>query len=226
MIAEIMPEAYDVEGRKVFRPDARRHSGFKPTFPAGRFLSQPLKHWCSDFADLRRFLSTCRYVSDKEQFGKNDYWQPPEEFEESRKGDCDDFALWTWRQLLHMNYQTRFVTGTSGRYGRGHAWVTFEKDGKWFLLEPLAWLGGLALPRLSIVRYKPKFSMAWDGKTISYYEHEDKRFSPSLSQMVPMVGEWAIYWFSFWLRILPRLGRGMVFKLLRVKPSQGPGNML
>src|ERR1035438_5456349 len=84
-----MPEAYDVEGRKVFRPDARRHSGFKPTFPAGRFLSQPLKHWCSDFADLRRFLSTCRYVSDKEQFGKNDYWQPPEEFEESRKGEVE-----------------------------------------------------------------------------------------------------------------------------------------
>jgi hypothetical protein len=44
LIGEINPEWYDVEGRKVFRPDSRRKSGFKPTFPAGRYFSQPLKH--------------------------------------------------------------------------------------------------------------------------------------------------------------------------------------
>lgn len=125
-----------------------------------------------------------------------------------------------------MNYPARFVTGTSGRYGQGHAWVTFEKDGKWFLLEPLAWLGGFKRPRLSILRYKPNFSMAWDGKTISYYEHEDRKFSVSPSQMGFMVGEWAVYWFAFWMRILPKLGKGIVFKLLGVKPSRDAENLL
>ena len=27
---------------------------------------------------------------------------------------------------------------------------------------------------LSIIRYKPKFSVAWDGDRVSYYEHEDR----------------------------------------------------
>jgi hypothetical protein len=134
LIAEIVPEWYDIEGRKVFRPDSRRNSGFQPTFPAGRFISQPLKHWCSDFPGLRRFLVGCKYVSDQEQFGERDYWQPPEQFEENKKGDCEDFALWAWRQLLHLNYPARFALGSAGRYGEGHAWVTFQKDGKAYLL--------------------------------------------------------------------------------------------
>jgi hypothetical protein len=135
LIGEIIPEYYDAIGRKTFRPDLRRRSGFRSTFPPGRYLSQPLNTWCSDFADLRSFLSKCKYVSDKEQFGEEDYWQPPDKFEELKKGDCEDFALWTWRQLIHMNYPARFVMGTASRYGDGHAWITFEKDGKAFLLE-------------------------------------------------------------------------------------------
>lgn len=184
MIAEILPESYDVAGRKVFRPDSRRHSGFQPTFPVGRYLSQPLKHPCKDFIELRRFLAHCEYVSDKEQFGKRDHWQAPELFEESKKGDCEDFALWSWRQLLEMNYAARFVVGRAGRYGDGHAWVTFEKDGKHYLLESLGWAFGLTLPRLSVIRYKPKFSVGWDGKNVSYFEHEDKKFAGSFWQII------------------------------------------
>ncbi len=112
----------------------------QPTFPAGRFLSQPLKYWCSDLSDLRRFLAQCKYKSDEEQFGERDYWQPPERFEESKKGDCEDFALWAWRQVLHMKYPARFALGSASRYSDGHAWVTFEKDGKTYLLEP-QWAG-------------------------------------------------------------------------------------
>ncbi len=149
---------------------------------------------------MRRFLAACGYVSDQEQFGEEDYWQPPEQFEESKKGDCEDFALWTWRQLLQMNYPARFVMGTAGQYGAGHAWVTFEKDGKTYLLEPLSWPVGLSLPRLSIVRYKPKFSVAWDGDKVSYYEHEDRKFQASVAQMASMVFEWTFFWFLFWFR--------------------------
>ena len=201
LIAEIVREWYDVEGRKVFRPDSRRNNEFKPTFPAGRFVSQPLKHWCSDFGDIRRFLSGCKYVFDQEQFGQPDYWQPPEQFEDSKKGDCEDFALWAWRQLLHLNYSARFTFGRAGRYGEGHAWVTFQKDGKTYLLEPLSSAVGPKLPRLSIVRYKPKFSMSWDGEKISYFQHEDRKISYSLKQITSLLGEWFFIWATFWVKL-------------------------
>jgi hypothetical protein len=48
-------------------------------------------------------------VSDQELLGKLDYWQPPEDFEKRKKGDCEDFALWTWRQLLDMGYGAPLV---------------------------------------------------------------------------------------------------------------------
>jgi hypothetical protein len=188
-----MPEWYDVEGRKVFRPDSRRNSGFRPTFPVGRFLSQPLKHWCIDLPDIRRFLAECKYVSDQEQFGRRDYWQPPEQFEGTKNGDCEDFALWSWRQLLHLNYPARFAMGSAGRYGEGHAWVTFQKGGKAYLLEPLSWPVGLKLPRLSILRYKPRFSISLGGEKISYFEHENRKINWSLYQIIPLVGEWLFF---------------------------------
>lgn len=210
LIAEITPAWYDVDGRKVFRPDARRYSGFRPTFPIGRFVSQPLKQPCSDLNELRKFLSRCNYVSDQELFGKKEYWQPPDQFEESMKGDCEDFALWTWRQLMHMNYPARFVTGTSGRDRSGHAWVTFEKDGKHFLVEPLQWMVGLKLPRLSILSYRPRFSVVWDGRKISYYEHRDKKFNGSVKDVAVLLAEWFYVWTGFWLRIVRALGKRLV----------------
>ena len=222
LIGEIVQDYYDADGRKTFRPDLRGRSGFRSTFPPGRFLSQPLKKWCSDFSELRRFLSTCKYVTDKEQFGENDYWQPPDDFEQSRKGDCEDFALWTWRQLMHINYPSRFVVGTAGRYGEGHAWVTFEKDGKAFLLEPLSWGVGLRLPRLSVVRYKPKFSMAWDGENISFFAHADRKFDASSLRVTILVFEWLTFWIYFWVKAIPRIIIRLPFKLFRLSQSKKP----
>jgi hypothetical protein len=41
---------------------------------------------CLNLADVSTFLAGCRGVSDKEQFGREDYWQPPEDFERTRIG--------------------------------------------------------------------------------------------------------------------------------------------
>lgn len=160
----------------------------------GAYLSQPLGIKCNSLEDMRRFLKQCRYVSDQEQFGKYDYWMPPEEFEQRKKGDCDDFALWTWRQFLAMGYDTRFVVGHSGRYGSGHAWVTFTENERTFLVEPLmAWLVP-KLARLSTVRYQPGISVSWDGERLRYYEHEKRTYDPTLREIIPLVGEWLPWW--------------------------------
>jgi hypothetical protein len=142
-----------------------------------------LKYKCSDFEEMRRFLATCR-VADTHREDKGDYWQPPEEFELTRKGDCVDFALWSWRQLLQMGYDARFAGGKAGRLGGGHAWVTYEHNGRAYLLEPQMWAAGSRMPRIYTLRYHPTVSVSWDGEKVSYYEHEKRRTDPPM-WMVP-----------------------------------------
>ena len=213
VIAEIIPEGYDAVGRQVSQPFHRR-KGPHPTFPMGRYVSQPLTVKCSTILDLREFLLTCQYVSDLELFAKEEYWQPPEEFEQRRKGDCEDFALWTWRQLLGMGYDARFVGGSSGRYDQGHAWVEYFQDGKCFLVESLFCRVADVMPRLSTLRYEPKLSVTWDGKTLKYFSHKKPEGQPGWRTLAPLVGEYVIFWARFWIRNPHRLPR-LVWRILR-----------
>lgn len=155
--------------------------------------------------DLRNFLRKCRYVSDEEQFGRADFWMPPDEFERSQKGDCEDFALYAWRQLLSMGFSARFVGGKHGRYGEGHAWVTFNKDGKAFLLEPQARSMGLRLPRLSTLAYTPYISVEWDGEKAHFYQHEKGKFKPNVVQVPALVFEWICYYLRLVLKVAYRM---------------------
>jgi hypothetical protein len=171
----------------------------------GRYISQPLTVQCSSMRELREFLSTCEYVSDKELFGKDEYWQPPEDFEKRKKGDCEDFALWTWRQLLNMGYDARFVGGSSGRYGAGHAWVEYFQEGKCFLLEALFCRAGMTMPRLSTLRYEPKLSVSWDGKALKYFSHKKPESTLGWRDLAPLICEYIAFWAWFWLRNFYRI---------------------
>jgi hypothetical protein len=166
---------------------------------------------------VRRFLKDCKYVSDKEQFNREDYWMPPEEFEKTKKGDCDDFALWTWRQFLGMGYKARYVVGRAGRYGDGHAWVTFEKDGKHFIVEPLSRFMGEKLPRLSFWRYFPSGSVEWDGRRLKYFIHEKPGHEPPSYLILKLLAEWVWFWCYFW---------GQFFVLLCMAPYLIPRNFI
>jgi hypothetical protein len=203
MVGEIIPEIYDIEGKPTVTPISRKNKKlFHGTFPMGRYISQPLEKQCKDFKELRQFLRDCKYISDKEQFNKEDYWIPPEEFEITKKGDCDDFALWTWRQLLGMGFNVRYVIGCAGKYGEGHAWVTMKKDGKQFIVEPLASPIGCKLPRLSFSRYEPTGSVSWDGKQLHYYIHEKRDFTLPIRKILLLGGEWLFFWLCFWIKFL------------------------
>jgi hypothetical protein len=222
MIAEVFPEAYDTEGRPTFRPDQRKRSRFPSSFPIGRYISQPLSVECKNLEDLRNFFTKCRYVSDEEQFGLPDFWMPPEDFEHIRKGDCEDFALYAWRQLQSLGFRTRFVGGKNGRYGDGHAWVTFEQDGKTFLLEPQASSLGPRLPRLSTLGYKPDVSVEWDGEKAHFYLHKDRKFIPSAGQLPALVMEWIYFYARIIIRASYLIPLGLLklgFRKLRGKPK-------
>src|SRR2546422_7215848 len=219
MIAELFPEFYDVQGRKVLRPGgSQRRSGFRPTFPMGRNLTQPLKYKCSNFTEMRKFLAACRYRSGRLE--KRHYWQPPEEFEETKTGNCVDFALWTWRQLVGMGYPARFVVGKAGKFGEGHAWVTFEKDGKFHLLEPQMWPVGLRMPRISTLRYHPATSVACDRDKLSYYVHEKRDSDLALRMLPALVREWLSIWIRFWIRTITKIVLGVSRRIFSGTPKR------
>lgn len=181
----------------------------------GRYISQPLTIQCNTIGEIRAFLIGCKYVSDKELFGKDEYWQPPEDFEKRKKGDCEDFALWTWRQLLKLGYDARFVGGSAGRYGTGHAWVEYFQDGKCFLLEPLYCRVGCAIPRLSTLRYEPRISVSWDGKTLRYFSHKKPDGHVPFVTLILLIPEYFVFWAWLSLRIflhLPQVAWNILWK--------------
>lgn len=93
-----------------------------------------------DVASICDWLSACQYMHDSELFREPDYWQHPLTFEQLRKGDCEDHALWAWRKMVELGIPAELYVGQwrqdGGRSGF-HAWVVFEKDGSTFLLEPV-----------------------------------------------------------------------------------------
>jgi hypothetical protein len=192
MIGEIIPAIYDVCGKPV---SGRRNKLF--SYPLGRYVIKPLKYQCSTIEEIRKFLQNCQYISDRQQFNKEEFWLPPHEFEKVRKGDCDEFALWTWRQLIGMGYQTRFVIGRTGRSTKGHAWVTIAKDSKHYIVEPQAWRYGEKLPRLKLISYQPAVSVEWDGKHLHYFAHRLPKSNLSAGLFFVLLGEWLLFWIKY-----------------------------
>ena len=213
MIAEIIPEAYDAAGRQVSQPFVRR-KGPHPTFPMGRYVSQPLTVKCNTMREVRKFLASCEYVSDKELFSKKDYWQPPEEFEKRRKGDCEELRL--------VDLETIAQHGLRCAVHRWRVWplrrrtrlVEFFQDGKCFLVEPQLCRVGDAVPRLSSIRYVPKVSVSWNGNTLRYFSHKRPEHQLRWQMLVPLVAEYVIFWAWVWLRILLRLPQ-IAWRILR-----------
>jgi hypothetical protein len=214
MIAEVIPAAYDAEGRKVFRP-FDRHKGLRPTFPLGRYVSHPLTVHCHSVEEIRKFLVGCTPVSDKELFDKEEYWQPPDDFEKRKKGDCEDFSFWTWRQFMDLGYDARVVFGRHGRYGAGHAWVQFSQNGRCFLVEPQRCRLGDTFPRLSTLRYQPRFSVAWNGENLTYYQHRERSPEPSVPELALLLPEYVLFWGRFWLGAPVRIPRALWFLVKR-----------
>jgi len=188
----------------------------------GRF-SHPLTVSCESLEDMRKFLCGCRAVSDEKLFCKKDYWQPPDEFEKRKAGDCEDFSLWTWRQLIDMGYDARIVFGRSGRYGIGHAWVSFFQNDKFYLLEPQAAPLGLKLPRLSSLRYEPRWSVSSSGGELKYYAHKTRTESHTpLHLALRLLPEWCRIWGWFWLRVDVRLPYWTERRIFRSVGAKNP----
>jgi hypothetical protein len=219
MFLEVIPELYDAAGRRSYKPHLKKGLP-PPSFPFGRYVARPLQINCVSLQELRTFLTGCKQASDKETFGKSDYWLPPDEFEKTRQGDCDEFALWTWRQLMQMGYKSRFVAGLFGRYRAGHAWVTFEYQGKAYIADGTRAPLGMNLPRLQTLKYHPIYSVEWDGKNILFYSHAKTTPQIGFIQLVFNWPEWFLFWLTFWAKNIHRLP-WIAFRYVKRRLSTG-----
>ena len=92
------------------------------------------------------------YVSDRQLFGQDEYWQSPEEMLQKRRGDCEDYALFA-QVVLGRNGHQAFIL--SVYWDRdAHTVAIFEKDGKWGILD------------LATLRYVDAATMADLAKSI------------------------------------------------------------
>ena len=93
-------------------------------------------------------------------------------FEHLRAGDCEDFALWSWRQLLALGLHAELVTGRCGteRERSRHAWVVFRRDGREYLLESVARDRARMVQPLDDVRelYLPEFGVGPTAERFAY----------------------------------------------------------
>lgn len=136
--------------------------------------------------DVQDWLLACEYARDPDLFNEADFWQHPRTFEQIRRGDCEDHALWAWRKLIELDYDADLVTGRSlpwepGRRERGHAWVVFRRDGETYLFETSAKSREEMVRPLSAVaaEYRPEFGVdrararfAYHGVLITMRERE------------------------------------------------------
>jgi len=77
---------------------------------------------------------------DASLFRESDYWQHPHTFEQLRRGDCEDFALWAWRKLIEIGIDADLVIGRRvppQSENSRHAWILFRRGGDEFLFEPV-----------------------------------------------------------------------------------------
>jgi hypothetical protein len=136
--------------------------------------------------DIQQWLLACEYVRDPDLFNEADFWQHPRTFEQIRRGDCEDHALWAWRKLIELGYDADLVAGRSlpwvpGRHERGHAWVVFRHEGETYLFEtatksrahmvrPLSTVASGYRPEFGVDRTRTRF--AYNGVLITMRERE------------------------------------------------------
>lgn len=124
-----------------------------------------------DLNEIKHWLQGCEYVSDMELFEERDVWQHPVTFERLRRGDCEDYSLWTWRKLLESGIDAEFCAGWSVHPGGeylGHTWILFRDQQETYLFDPVTQSHGCMIKPLEEVAdwYVPQVSV--DGQLDRY----------------------------------------------------------
>ena len=173
-IMDLIVQHYKIAPVYQKRPETIRHQQFAngSKQPFSYYFNRESQVSVHSLDDLEYWLRGCVYMRDHVQFGETDVWIHPVDFEQIRKGDCEDHALWAWRKLIDLNYTAEFVVGyMRNHFGDDgyHAWVTFEKNGRSYLMETTTKNGQMIFPLESqSKKYRPLFSIDQQFKTYQF----------------------------------------------------------
>ena len=143
--------------------------------------------------DVLDWLASCEYEPDASLFRESDYWQHPYTFEQLRRGDCEDFALWAWRKLVEMGVDADLVIGRRvppGSENSRHAWIVFRDGSNEFVLEPIVRTRTDAVRTVASVRgeYIPEFGVARDRRRFFFAGYAYFLQNPQLGRITESRG--------------------------------------
>ena len=138
-----------------------------PATPYERFMS-PVRTVLSSVAGKARMSEVKALMRQGREFRyhlDNPYVPAmPEETERYRVGDCKDKSLWLCDRLNDSS--VRFVIGKTHRNARmSHAWVMWQNEGRWWILDCTLKSDPIAADTLPADRYVPFYSY---GKHSAY----------------------------------------------------------
>ncbi len=87
--------------------------------------------------EVNRLMNKAKYITDKTNWGKKDYWASPGQFM-ARFGDCEDYAITKYLSLKRLgfkNEELRVVAVKDLNLKVGHAVLVVFLDGKTWLLD-------------------------------------------------------------------------------------------
>lgn len=94
------------------------------------------------------------YEGDRRQFGKDDYWQSPQEILANKKGDCEDFAVFA-KQILELNGYSAHVLNLYGT--KDHSICIFKKGGKYGAVDGGKFVAADFKDLQSLITYMDRF---------------------------------------------------------------------
>jgi predicted transglutaminase-like cysteine proteinase len=116
--------------------------------------------------EVNRLMNKAKYITDKNNWGKKDYWASPGEFM-ARFGDCEDYAITKYLSLKLLGFkndQLRVVAVKDLNLKVGHAVLVVFLDGKTYLLDNQI---KQVVETKSVRHYQPVFSI----NTTNWWRH-------------------------------------------------------
>jgi len=113
-------------------------------------------------SSVNDYVNKVRYIEDKDNFGKSDYWATPSEFF-ARGGDCEDFAIAKYAMLKELGIpenQMRLAIVQDKIKNIPHAvLIVYTDNGPMLLDNQIKTTSKVA----SVQRYKPIYSINSNG---------------------------------------------------------------
>lgn len=170
-VAHLYRSMEKYERTEVFLDDPHRLFGPDSNAPFSDYFYGELTKATADLDQLTSWLASCAW---KSQDPHRHEWLHPPAFEEQRRGNEKDHALWAWRALVERGFEAQLVSGRQFTHlfgWRDHTWVSFYDGSRqlYFLDASLKGTDSLIVPeRIARKRLVPHVDVDRRQKTFQH----------------------------------------------------------